>query len=141
MMDLNDANKPFTVSANSFELQGLKNFFGNFMTEISPITDPRQQLEIMTYTQTSSWPSVSNTADEAQIWSLYFNRSKSKEGVGGGCVLINPTCNKTFIAFRLVFKCTNNTVEYEALLQGLRKDLDMGVRNLIVFGDLEIMVR
>jgi ribonuclease HI len=84
---------------------------------------------------------VSNTVDEAQIWSLYFDGSKSKEGVSAGCVLIDPTGNKTFIACRLEFECTNNTIEYEALLQGLRKALDMDVRNLIVFGDSEIVVR
>jgi hypothetical protein len=53
--DLNDANEPFTASANSFEMQGMNTFFGNFMTEISPITDPGQQSEVMTYTQTSSF--------------------------------------------------------------------------------------
>jgi ribonuclease HI len=29
---------------------------------------------------------------------------------------------------------SNNTVEYEALLQGLRKALDMNIQNLVVFG-------
>ena len=76
-----------------------------------------------------------NIVDETQIWSLYFDGSKSKEGVGASCALIDPTSNKTFIACRLEFECTNNTIEYEALLQGLRKSLDMDVHNLMVFGD------
>jgi hypothetical protein len=122
-------------------MQGMNTFFGNFMTEISPITDPGQQSEVMTYTQTSSLPSMPSTADEAQIWSLYFDGFKSKEGVGAGCVLIDPAGNKTFIACHPEFECTNNTVEYEALLQGLRKYLDMDVWNLMVFGDSEIVVR
>jgi ribonuclease HI len=45
------------------------------------------------------------------------------------------------MACRLEFECTNNTAEYEALLQGLKKDLDMNIQNLIVFGDSEILVR
>jgi ribonuclease HI len=89
----------------------------------------------MTYTQTSAFPSMPSTADEAQIWSLYFDGSKSKEGAGVGCVLIDPTGSKTFIACRLEFECTNNIVEYEALLQGLRISLDMDMQNLMVFGD------
>jgi ribonuclease HI len=56
-------------------------------------------------------------------------------------VLINPAGNKTLISFRLEFECTNNTAEYEALLQGLRKALDLNIQNLIVFGDSEIVVR
>ena len=74
----------------------------------------------MTYTQSSALPSVQNTADENQIWSLYFDGSKSKKGAGAGCVLIDPIGNKTFIAYRLEFECTNNTAKYEALLQGIR---------------------
>jgi hypothetical protein len=115
--DLNDTNEPFITSSNSFERQGMHTFFGNFMTEISPITEPAQQSEVVTCTQTSTLPSMASTFDDAQIWSLYFEGSKSKEGVGAGCVLIDPTGNKTFISCWLEFECTNNTTEYEALLQ------------------------
>jgi ribonuclease HI len=87
------------------------------------------------YTQQSHEP------DENQIWSLYFDGSKSKEGAGAGCVIIDPVGNKTLIACRLEFECTNNTAEYEALLQGLRKALDMNIQNLTIFGDSEIVVR
>jgi hydroxymethylpyrimidine pyrophosphatase-like HAD family hydrolase len=132
---LNDPNEPFVTSVNSFEIRGMNTFFGNFMIEISSITNPRQQSEIMTYTQTSALPSVSKTVDEAQIWSFYFDGSKYKEAVGAGCVLIDPVGIQTFISYRLEFECTNNTSEYEALLQGLRKYLDMDVQNLMVFGD------
>jgi hypothetical protein len=37
--DLNDANEPFTASSNSPEMQGMNNFFGNFMAETSTITN------------------------------------------------------------------------------------------------------
>jgi ribonuclease HI len=76
-----------------------------------------------------------------EIWSLYFDGSKSHEGVGVGCVLIDPKGNKTFISCRLEFECTNNTTEYEALLQGLKKALDLKVQSLMVFGDSEIVVK
>ena len=36
---------------------------------------------------------------------------------------------------------TNNTAEYEALVQGLRKVVDLKVRNLKLFGDSEMIVR
>jgi hypothetical protein len=45
------------------------------------------------------------------------------------------------ISSRLEFECTNNTVEYEALVQGLKKDIDLKVKCLRVFGDSEIIVR
>jgi ribonuclease HI len=56
-------------------------------------------------------------------------------------VIIDPVGNKTLIACILEFECTNNTTEYEALLQGLRKALYMNIQNLTVFGNSEIVVR
>ena len=59
------------------------------------------------------------------IWTLYFDGSRNKEGASIGCLLIDPHGNKTMIACHLEFKCTNNVVEYEAVLQGLKKELDL----------------
>jgi hypothetical protein len=127
MTDLNDVNEPFNASTNSPEMQGMNTFFDNFMAETSIIIDPEQQSKLVTCTQLAALPNVPNTTDEAHIWSLYFDGSKSKEGVGAGCVLIDPTGIKTFIACRLEYECTNNTVKYEALLQGLKNAVDMNV--------------
>ena len=60
--------------------------------------------------------SKSIIVDNEEICSLYFDGSKSREGVGVGCVLIDPKGNKTFISCRLEFECTNNTIEYESVL-------------------------
>jgi hypothetical protein len=46
-----------------------------------------------------------------------------------------------FLSCRLEFECTNNTVEYEALVQGLKKSIDLNVKELKVFRDSEIIVR
>ena len=54
---------------------------------------------------------------------------------------MDPQGNKTCIACRMEFSCTNNTVEYEALIQGLKKAIDLGIKELIVYGDSEIIVR
>ena len=62
------------------------------------------------------------------VWTLFFDGSMSKEGAGTGCVLIDPKGIKIMITCRLEFECTNNMVEYEALVQGLRKAIDMGAK-------------
>jgi ribonuclease HI len=139
--DLNDPNEPYTPSADTPEVQGMDTFFGNFMAEASPIINPEQQSEIVAYMQPTTSIQQSHVPDGNQIWSLYFDGSKSKEGASAGCIIIDPAGNKTLIACRLEFECTNNTAEYEALLQGLRKALDMNIQNLVVFGDFEIVVR
>jgi hypothetical protein len=42
---------------------------------------------------------------------------------------------------RLDFKATNNTAEYEALLLGLSTTLSMGVQQLLVKGDSQLIVK
>jgi len=42
---------------------------------------------------------------------------------------------------RLEFECTNNTIEYEALIQGLYKAIDLKVQYLKVFGDSKIIIK
>jgi ribonuclease HI len=77
----------------------------------------------------------------SQVWTLYFDGSKSQEGSGVGCILIDPKGKQNFLSCRLEFECTNNIVEYEALVQGLKKATDLNVKELKVFGDYEIIVR
>jgi ribonuclease HI len=141
VIDLNDPNEPYTPPPGSPEVQGMDTFFGNFMAEVSPINSPQQQFEITACMQPTASMQQSHEPDGNQIWSLYFDGSKSKEGAGAGCIIIDPTGNKTLLACRLEFECTNNTAEYKALLQGLRKALDMHIQNLVVFDDFEIVVR
>ena len=75
------------------------------------------------------------------FWTLFFDGSKTLEGSVAGCVLIDPKKNKHFLSCRLEFECTNNTAEYEALVQGLRKAIELKVENLKVYGDSEIIVK
>jgi ribonuclease HI len=72
---------------------------------------------------------------------LYFDGSTSQEGSGEGCILIDPKGKQNFLSCRLEFECTNNTAEYEALIQGLNKAIDLNVKELKVFRDSEIIVR
>ena len=48
---------------------------------------------------------------EYRFWFLYFDGSKMLEGLGVGCVLIDPQKNKHFLSCRLELECTNNTDE------------------------------
>ena len=75
------------------------------------------------------------------FWLMYFDGAKTQEGSGEGCILIDPNKNKHFLSCRLEFECTNNTTKYEALVLGLKKAIEIKVRNLKVFGDSEIVVR
>ena len=90
----------------------------------------------------SNIESNTNQVDlEDRFCFLYFDGSKTQEGSRASCVLINPKKNKQFLSCQLEFECTNKTTENEALVQGLRKAIDLKVRNLKVFGDSKVGFR
>ena len=72
---------------------------------------------------------------DSMFWTIYFDGSNCLEAAGAGSILIDPQGNQHLMASQLEFTCTNNTAEYKGLLQGLKKAIDMKVKNLKVFGD------
>ena len=43
--------------------------------------------------------------------------------------------------YKLEFQITNNIVEYDSLILGLRVSKDLNIQQLIIVGDLELVVR
>ncbi|GKA37340.1 reverse transcriptase domain-containing protein [Tanacetum coccineum] len=84
---------------------------------------------------------ICSLADEESLeeWTLYMDRASSSKGVGVGLILINPTGTEYTYAIRLNFLSTNNEVEYEALLAGLRIAKKMKVRALKVKVDSKLV--
>ena len=54
---------------------------------------------------------------------------------------MDPEKNKHFLSCRLEFECTNNTGEYDALIQVLKKAIEFKVKNLKVYGDSKIIAK
>ena len=56
---------------------------------------------------------------------MAFDGAVSKEGAGAGVLIKPPMGEPKLFSYKLHFKCTNNMVEYEALILGLKalKDL------------------
>jgi hypothetical protein len=77
---------------------------------------------------------VEKTTD-AEAWTVFCDGSWGTYGAGAEAILISPSKIKTCYAGRLDFNCTNNIVEYEALLLGLRKLKAMGIRRAILKSD------
>jgi ribonuclease HI len=77
----------------------------------------------------------------SQVWALYFDGSKSQGGSGAACILIDPKGKQNFLSCRIEFEFTNNTAEYEALVQGIKKSIDLNIKELKVFRDSKIIIR
>ena len=56
-------------------------------------------------------------------------------------VLVSPKQESTHLSFKLTFQVTNNIKKYEALILGLNATKDMGIRDIRVFGDADLIIR
>ena len=71
---------------------------------------------------------------------MNFDGSCTKKTTGAGVWLHNTeTDYAESHAFNLNFKCTNNIVEYEALILGLNLLKKLGARRIAVHGDSELI--
>jgi ribonuclease HI len=61
-------------------------------------------------------------------------------GQGVSCLIVSPHGIEYELLTRLEFQCTNNQVEYKALLSGLEVLNDLGVNRVEIFGDSKLIV-
>jgi hypothetical protein len=74
-------------------------------------------------------------------WTLFFDDSSRKQGAGAGVVLLAPHGDQIKYMVHLDFKATSNMAEYETLLSGFSTTLSLGVRQLLVKGDSQLIVK
>ena len=91
---------------------------------ILKLDDPRSQIlyherkfeNYMLFSNTLEILEESQQNKGDQLWTLEFDGSFANVGSSAGVVLISPTGEMICFAYKLDFKNTNNTIEYEALL-------------------------
>ncbi|XP_074351547.1 uncharacterized protein LOC141690667 [Apium graveolens] len=73
-------------------------------------------------------------------WTLHVDGALNNSGSGAGILLITPEGHRMISAIHFKFYATNNDVEYEALINGLKLALEVRAVNLIVQSDSELVV-
>jgi ribonuclease HI len=76
---------------------------------------------------------------DVEAWTVFCDGSWGTFGVGAAAVLVAPSKVRTCYAIKLDFSYTNNIVEYEALLLGLRKMKAMGLRRAVLKTDSQVI--
>ena len=71
---------------------------------------------------------------------MYFDGSIMASGSGVGVVFISPDGSRLRYAIHLHFLASNNTTEYEALINGLRIAIELGTMRLYIRGDSELVI-
>jgi len=71
---------------------------------------------------------------------MYFDGSLMKTGAGAGLLFISPLGVHMRYVIRIHFAASNNVAEYEALVNGLKIAIELGVRRLDVRGDSQLVI-
>jgi ribonuclease HI len=74
-------------------------------------------------------------------WTLFFDGSARNKKAGAGVVLIDPSGEQVKYMVLLNFEATNNMVEYETLIFRLTVAQSLGVRELLVKVDSQLVIR
>ncbi|KAM1961256.1 hypothetical protein ACFX16_021719 [Malus domestica] len=89
----------------------------------------------------ASLPSEAQKIESTTLtWNLYVDGSSNQQGCGAGLVLTTPDKVAIEYALRFKFKASNNEAEYEALLAGLRLAKHLGVKQIDIFSDSQLVV-
>ena len=94
------------------------------------MTPPK--LESLPEKETGQKPEQKPNEDLAK-WKLFINGSLNQHGYGAGLVFQALSNKQLEYTIRMEFKATNNDVEYEVLLAGLRVAMKLGVNSLDAF--------
>ncbi|XP_052486262.1 uncharacterized protein LOC128041020 [Gossypium raimondii] len=73
-------------------------------------------------------------------WKMSFDGASNASGHGIEAVLVSPERNRYPLTTRLNFFCTNNIVEYEACIMGLRTAIERKIKILEVHGDSALVI-
>nr|GEX53147.1 reverse transcriptase domain-containing protein [Tanacetum cinerariifolium] len=77
-----------------------------------------------------SLPDASVVETQQQPWTLFMDGSSCVDGSGARLILTSPEGTEFTYALIFQFAASNNEVEYEALIAGLRIAAQMGVQNV-----------
>lgn len=90
----------------------------------------------------AEWTPTKKSAipEDQEYWTLFTDREWGMHGAGASTVLISPTDSKLTYVVRFNFSSTNNIVEYEGVMLGLRKAKALGTQKMMIKTDLQVVV-
>jgi ribonuclease HI len=83
---------------------------------------------------------ASSSSDPIETLDHVFDGSLMKTGAGAGLLFISPLGKHLRYVLHLHFPASNNVAEYEALVNGLRIAIELGVRRLDARGDSQLVI-
>jgi hypothetical protein len=112
---------------------------GEFDLEFCPRQATKSQILadfVSEWTETQQPPPV----EKPEHWKMYFDGSPNLEGAGIGILFISHQGDHLKCVLQIHYKASNNGVEYEALIHGLRIAVSLGIKRLIAYGDSKVVI-
>jgi ribonuclease HI len=137
---VSNKSKPNNHPIYSIDIEVGSSIFYNdlcFEEEIPKVLDLPMKDEVG---QQSGQISDQQGSEEDELWNMNFDGAASKEGDGAGVWIIPPKSGSKLFSYKFSFDCTNNMVEYEALILGLKTLKDLGAKRIVVHGDFELII-
>jgi len=73
-------------------------------------------------------------------WNLHFDGKVGKDGAGAGICINGPNHDNFLCSYKLYLDCTNNVSEYEALILGIERLIELKIKNMFIYEDLELII-
>jgi ribonuclease HI len=104
---------------------------------------PRTAIKIQALVDfVSEWTEqqVPDNPEIIEVWRMYFDGSLKLQGAGAGILFIAPGGEQLKYALQLLFSASNNAAEYEVLIHGLNIVISLGIKRLMVYGELLVVI-
>ena len=85
-------------------------------------------------------PDKDNLTYETERWIIQTDGSSAQNRGGVGVVITTPDREVLKYGVQLKFLATNNEVEYEGILMGLRIEKALGAKNLLIQSDSKLVI-
>src|SRR5687767_10873471 len=83
---------------------------------------------------------VPTLVERPEHWVMYFDGSLKLEGASTGVLLISPKGEQLKSVLQIFWEVSNNEAEYKTVLHGLRLAISLGIKRLLVYGDLLVFI-
>ncbi|XP_074298547.1 uncharacterized protein LOC141629445 [Silene latifolia] len=89
---------------------------------------------------------MTSQEEKFSMWTSYLHGKCTltvfarQDGAGAGVVFVTPQNHLMPYAFTLTQLCTYNMAEYQALILGLQMAIEIGVRDMDIYGDSKLVV-
>jgi len=108
---------------------------GSILLQLTHAPEPPLKLRKQPTTPLEFPPSIT------PVWKMFFDGACSKEGASAGVFFVSPSQETASLSYKMEFDATNNMEEYEALVLGMRAAKEMGIKEIAIFGDAELIIQ